>query len=89
MDSKFYALVALFGALAGYSLATTLSTDWKRRRLWNRIKCLCGKHQPGPVEAASGGRNIQYCDYCMKIVRVYKVTKDQAVKERDIIKRIY
>ena len=47
-----------------------------RQKMWRKIKCLCGKHVPGPVKAAVGGRNVQRCLYCDKIVYEYTVSKN-------------
>ena len=47
-----------------------------REKVWRKIKCLCGNHAPGHVKGAVGGRNVQRCLYCDKIVYEYKVTKD-------------
>lgn len=88
-DSKFYAMVGLAGLLVGYWLATALSTPYKRRRVWRKIKCFFGKHTPGPIRGAPGGRNIQSCDYCLKTLRVYTISKNQAIKDRELIRRIY
>jgi hypothetical protein len=47
-----------------------------RQKAWRKIKCWCGNHAAGHVKGAVGGRNVQRCLYCDKIVYEYKVTKD-------------
>jgi hypothetical protein len=42
------------------------------------LKCLFGFHAPDCVRAEVGGRNVQRCLYCDKVVREYTVTKNEA-----------
>ena len=63
--------------ILGWSLTNIFSSSYKRHRIMRRIGCFFGRHVPGRVQPAIGGRNVQRCDYCDKIVREHNVTKDQ------------
>ena len=43
-----------------------------------KLKCLLGFHAEDCVRAEVGGRNVQRCLYCDKVIREYTVTKDGA-----------
>lgn len=87
--STILALVAFLGIVIGYTSAKALSSPYKRMRVRRRLMCFLGKHQPGPVEPAVGGRNVQRCEWCDHVCREYQVTPRQAENERDVIRRIY
>lgn len=46
---------------------------WK---LGRKAKCLFGNHSSGPIKVEVGGRNVQRCLYCDRVVYEYPVTKD-------------
>lgn len=77
-------LLALMGVLL---LATAWGfylgmPDYQRKRTRQWFKCLFGKHDElRPVEPAVGGRNVQRCLWCDKVVREYQVTKSEAQKQ--------
>lgn len=85
MNIEAYALLA---AVAAFLIGYAVGRPRTRSRLWRRIRCLLGDHAPGPVRAAPGGRNIQRCDYCDRVVSEYQVTPGQALHERDRIRRV-
>jgi hypothetical protein len=82
------AIVALSAVLVGY-FASMYLTRYRLMRVRRRIGCLFGRHTPGPVQPAVGGRNVQRCDWCDKVVREYEVTKGEAFQNRNKIRRIY
>ena len=79
-----YAIVAFAGLMFGYMGATYFMSPYRRRRFFKRCKCLLGKHEPGPVQDAVGGRRVQRCDWCDKIVRTYQVSVAEARKTPSI-----
>lgn len=79
-----YALVAFAAIATGYTLALYFNSPYRRRRFLKRCKCLMGKHEPGPVQDAVGGRRVQRCDWCDKIVRTYQVSVSEARKTPSI-----
>ena len=84
MDSTLYALAAFTGIAIGYSITQYFMSAYRRRRFVKRCRCLVGKHEPGPVQDAVGGRRVQRCDWCDKIVRVYQVSVAEARKTPSI-----
>ncbi len=82
------ALVALLGFATGYWLTGYL-TKYRRMRMRRWIACKFGRHVPGPVKPAVGGRNVQRCEWCDRVVHEYQITPGRAEKERDVIRRIY
>lgn len=60
---------------------------YRLMRVRRRIRCLLGRHDAGPVEDAVGGRRIQRCDWCDKVVREYEVTLNEA--RNTTVRRIY
>jgi hypothetical protein len=89
MNSVYIALFALFVTAVVVALIDTFfGMAYQRARTWRRVQCIFGKHRPGFVQNSSGGRNVQLCDYCDKIVREYEVTKSQAQHSADRIRRI-
>lgn len=86
IDTTTLTLCAFAGLVFGYWLAGYM-TAYRRMRLRRRIRCVFGKHDPGPVRDVVGGRRIQRCDWCDKIVREYQVTVNEA--KRATIRRIY
>jgi hypothetical protein len=79
--SNLAVLTALAGVVFGYLSIEYLGSPYKRARLRRSINCLMGNHAPGRVEDVVGGRRLQRCDYCDKVVREYQVTKNQLNKE--------
>lgn len=72
-----YSLMALFVLAVCYSTVVHFLRYSNRYRFRKRIKCLFGQHEPGVVRDAVGGRRLQRCDWCDKVVHEYTVTKDQ------------
>lgn len=70
----------------GMIVSDAFGYDW--RRAGRRIKCTFGSHAPDVVRAEVGGRNVQRCLYCDKVVREYEVTVEGA-KKNPVIRRIY
>ena len=85
INSTTLALIVVLALATGYWASQYFSV-YRRMRIRRRIACLFGKHTPGPVRPAVGGRNIQRCDWCDKVVREYEVTVGEA---RQKIRRIY
>jgi len=55
----------------------------KNPTVWKRIKCwFTGGHNPGYAEGAVGGRNIQYCTKCDRLVSEHPVGREQAKIDR-------
>ena len=79
-----YAIASFAGIVTGYVLATYFMSPYRRRRFIKRCKCIVGKHEPGPVQDAVGGRRVQRCDWCDKIVSVYQVSIAEARKTPSI-----
>jgi len=73
-DSIFWTLVTAAGVILAWLVIHLLWT-LRPRRMWRKIKCLLGDHASGPVKAEVGGRNVQRCLYCDKVVYEYTVTK--------------
>ena len=86
MDSVTLTLCVVAGLAFGFWLSQYM-TAYRWMRLRRRIRCVFGQHDPGPVRDAVGGRRIQRCDWCDKIVREYEVTVNEA--KRATIRRIY
>lgn len=85
-ESAVWALVALTGFAFGLWLHGWLN-QYRWMRIKRRTRCLFGKHDPGPVRDVVGGRRIQRCDWCDKVVREYEVTVNEA--KQATIRRIY
>ena len=85
MTTSQAAVIAVLCFVIGYLISTHL-TKYKLMRFKRWVKCQFGKHVPGRVQAAPGGRNVQRCDWCDKVVREYQVTPGEA---RQQIRRIY
>jgi hypothetical protein len=79
-------LIALLGFAVGVWLHSYM-TPFRRMRLRRRSRCLFGKHDAGPVRDVVGGRRVQRCDWCDKVVREYQVTVNEA--KQATIRRIY
>jgi hypothetical protein len=58
------------------------------KRAWQVIKCFFGNHEADVVRAEVGGRNVQRCLYCDRVVREYQVSKEGA-KKNPVIRRMY
>ena len=86
MNSTTAAIIALLGLAAGFWLAGWL-TRYRLMRFRRRLDCFMGNHAPGQVRDVVGGRRVQRCDWCDKVVREYEVTVNEA-KQRTI-RRIY
>lgn len=85
IDSSTAAIIALLGLASGFWLAGWL-TRYRWMRIRRRLRCLIGKHDAGPVRDMVGGRRVQRCDWCDKVVREYQVTVNEA---KQTIRRIY
>lgn len=85
-NSIVFALVCGAFFSIGYWLAGWFTT-YRWMRIRRRIRCLFNKHDPGPVREEVGGRRVQRCDWCDKVVREYVVTLSNLEKEK--IRRIY
>lgn len=79
------AIVALFAFCVGVWLRGYM-TPFRRMRIRRRLRCFIGKHDAGPVRDMVGGRRVQRCDWCDKVVREYEVTVNEA---KQTIRRIY
>lgn len=90
MDIKtsFYVMVAFAGLLTGYFMAVYLSNYYTRRRWKRAIMCFFNNHAPDRIRSEVGGRNVQRCLYCDKLIYEYTVTKDGA-KKNPTIRRTY
>ena len=84
-----YTLLGLLTIAGFYCLGEYLRSPYRRMRLRRKIACLFGRHTPGPVKAEVGGRNVQRCDWCDRVIREFTVTKKQAEDESGIVRRIY
>lgn len=78
-------LIAMLGIATGLWLNSYM-TPFRWMRIRRRIRCLFGRHDAGPVRDVVGGRRIQRCDWCDKVVREYEVTVNEA---KQTIRRIY
>ena len=89
--TNFLATAAIILFIVGFfALFFDLLLDrykYRLMRVRRRIRCLLGKHDAGPVEDVVGGRRIQRCDWCDKVVREYEVTVNEA--RQASIRRIY
>lgn len=74
--------VAAGGVIAWIMIWGIWAGNRARQKLGRKIRCLFGSHATGPVKGEVGGRNVQRCLYCDKIVYEYKVSKDS-------VRRIY
>lgn len=86
IDSTKAAIIALLGLATGWWLAGWM-TRYRWMKIRRRIRCLFGQHDAGPVRDVVGGRRVQRCDWCDKVVHEYEVTVGQARSER--IRRIH
>ena len=88
------AAILLFATGTIALLVDLLLDRYKLMRVRRRIRCLIGRHDAGPVRdvtqtftEAVGGRRVQRCDWCDKVVREYEVTVNEA--RQASIRRIY
>lgn len=55
------------------------------RRWFNfrkRIGCVFGKHSPGTLQPAVGGRQVQRCLYCDRIISEFTVSIDSVRRSK-------
>ena len=75
-DPIFWALIIALGVTMAWVLINFFligsRAAWRQKR---RIRCFFGNHISGPVRGEVGGRNVQRCLYCDKVVYQYTVTK--------------
>ena len=69
-------VVAAGGTLAWMAIWAIYAGNRGRKRLGRKIRCWCGNHASGPIKTEVGGRNVQRCVYCDKVVYEYTVSKD-------------
>lgn len=69
-------VVAAGVTLAWFLIHLIVVGERARWRMMRKIRCWTGHHAAGPVKGEVGGRNVQRCLYCDKIVYQYTVTKD-------------
>lgn len=84
MDSTLFALLAFAIGLTGYFMGMCLSNPLTRRRIARKIACFFGNHHIDRVRAEVGGRNVQRCLYCDKVLREYTTTRAGAEKNQTI-----
>ena len=85
-NSATAALIVALGFCVGY-WTQGYFTKYRVMRIRRRVGCLFGRHTAGPVRDEVGGRRVQRCDWCDKVVREYAVTFSNINKEK--IRRIY
>lgn len=79
MDSSTVsAVIAAAGLVCLYALATALSTPYKRKSGWQRIKCLFGVHAPDAIRE-EGGFLVSRCFHCDHVVVRLK-DKNQTIR---------
>lgn len=88
MDSALLAILAFAVFLTAYFLGMCTTNPYLRRRWKHKIMCTFGKHHPDRIKAEVGGRSVQRCLYCDKVVHEYQVTTPAGAK-RPITKKIY